>query len=304
MADIYSLAPRVVVWLGPRSPASTLALSTLNYLGQQVEVTKDYYYVRSPTATKSEWYSFKSELPYPIKAWFAILDLTKRTWFDRLWILQEVHLANPAHSLVQCGGVVVPWRYFRRALLCLSEKQTGLVPLQELCTRLDHIWCLGVPPHALPLRNLLLMVSARLSTDPRDKIYGLLGLATMTNLKALGRIRPNYAAPVAVAYTEAFLTIYEATRSLELLVQCRSVKSTDHVTIPNIPSWVPNFNIPFQKIIQAGSFAAAKTEGDAVLHRKRDFPEAPSILEVSAVKIAGAVHSVEAPASSDEAEQI
>ncbi|KAJ4390436.1 hypothetical protein N0V85_007218 [Neurospora sp. IMI 360204] len=220
MADIYSLAPRVVVWLGPRSPASTLALSTLNYLGQQVEVTKDRYYVRSPTATEPEWYNFLSELPYPIKTWFAILDLTKRTWFDRLWIVQEIHLANPAHSLVQCGADVVPWRYFRRALLCLSEKKTGLVPLRELSARLDHFWYLGVPPHSLPLRSLLHMSSTRLCTDPRDKIYGLLGLATIANLKALEKIRPNYAASIAVAYTEAFLTIYEATKSTELLIQC------------------------------------------------------------------------------------
>lgn len=308
MADIYSLAPRVVVWLGPRSLASTLALSTLNYLGQQVEVTADRYYVRSPTATEPEWYNFLSELPYPMKTWFAILDLTKLTWFDRLWIVQEIHLANPTRTLVQCGTDVVPWRYLRRALLCLSEKKPGLVPLRELSAKLDHIWYLGIPPHALSIRGLFNMSATRLCTDPRDKVYGLLGLATMTNLKVLKKIRPNYDAPVAVVYTNVFRTIFEATRSLELLIQCGSRNSSDHVTIPHLPSWVPNFNIPFQRITEtitmSGSFAAAATKGDAVLRCNRDALDVPSILEVSAVRIAGVVHSVEKPPVADEMEEL
>lgn len=308
MADIYSLAPRVVVWLGPRSLASTLALSTLNYLGQQVEVTKDRYYVRSPTATEPEWYNFLTELPYPIKTWIAIRDLTKRTWFDRLWVVQEIHLANPAHTLVQCGADIVPWRYLRRALLCLSEKKPGLVPLRELSAKLDHIWYLGIPPSSLSVRRLFDMSANRLCTDPRDKIYGLLGLSTVTNLKVLKKIRPNYDAPVAVAYTNAFLAMYEATRSLELLVQCGSINSADHAAVPHLPSWVPNFNIPFQRIAEAittsGSFAAATTKGDAVFRCNTNTLDTHSTLEVSAVKIAGVVHSVERPSAPEEMEYL
>jgi hypothetical protein len=40
MACIYKLANRVVVWLGPEANNSKLALSTLQYLGAQVEVTR------------------------------------------------------------------------------------------------------------------------------------------------------------------------------------------------------------------------------------------------------------------------
>ena len=113
----------------------------------------------------------------------------------------------------------------------LFDTITGAVPLRELSARLDCIWHLMVPPHALPLRDLLSTASARLSTYPRDKIYGLLGLGTIASLRALKKIRPNYAYPVAIAYMEASLTIYEDMRSLALLIQCGPETSTDHALI-------------------------------------------------------------------------
>jgi hypothetical protein len=38
MGDIYALAERVIVWLGPKADGSSLALKTLDHIGSMVEV--------------------------------------------------------------------------------------------------------------------------------------------------------------------------------------------------------------------------------------------------------------------------
>lgn len=64
MADIYSLAARVVVWLGPAAKGSDLAISTLAHLDAQVETTMDVYRLTSPGAEEPMWYDIDCSLPY------------------------------------------------------------------------------------------------------------------------------------------------------------------------------------------------------------------------------------------------
>lgn len=48
MGHIYSLASRVIAWLGPQTSNSGLALSTLEFLGRQIEYTRDRRFQPSP----------------------------------------------------------------------------------------------------------------------------------------------------------------------------------------------------------------------------------------------------------------
>ena len=89
MADIYKFARRVVVWLGPETSNSKLALSTLGYLGQQMETGRDRTRYRSPDAAELDWFRAACPLPYDSKTWEAVAALLNRDYFTRLWIWQE-----------------------------------------------------------------------------------------------------------------------------------------------------------------------------------------------------------------------
>jgi len=84
------------------------------------------------------------------------------------------------------------------------------------------------------LKLLLSRSRERDCTDPRDKVYGILGL---TSASFSMSIRPNYALPVVDVYKNAFLTYIHHTSRLDLLQQCVTKEdSTDW------PSWVPDWS--------------------------------------------------------------
>jgi hypothetical protein len=177
MADIYRLAYRVVVWLGPESTNSKLAMSALEYVGSKVEVFKDGARHCSPTASISQryWYKADTELPYDRATWEAILDIFNRPWFDRLWVTQEIQLANE-RAIVQCGHDDISWALLRRAAATIFDNRH--IPLKQLSDRASQLkrltWYLG----GETFYNLLRVVGDRLCSDPRDKVYGVLGKCT------------------------------------------------------------------------------------------------------------------------------
>lgn len=64
MDEIYRLAPRAKIWLGPGAANSKEALSTLEYLGAQEEVTLDGRKFASPSAEQKFWFSEEVDVPY------------------------------------------------------------------------------------------------------------------------------------------------------------------------------------------------------------------------------------------------
>jgi Heterokaryon incompatibility protein (HET) len=94
MSDIYSRASRVIIWLGPESEDSVLAMDTLvdlgNKVGRDVERTK----FQSRTGELLDWTEWRTLLPYTQAQIEAICRLYDRPWFERLWIWQEARLAN------------------------------------------------------------------------------------------------------------------------------------------------------------------------------------------------------------------
>jgi hypothetical protein len=88
-----------------------------------------------------------------------------------------------------------------------------------------------------PLLDLLMDCSIRLdATDPRDKIYGLLGLGgPFGNYKSL--VRPDYSKPVESVYCEIARALIEDDRSLRAVgyASCLAAET------PGLPSWVPDW---------------------------------------------------------------
>lgn len=75
------------------------------------------------------------------------------------------------------------------------------------------------------------------ATDPRDQVFGLLGLVGEANPHN-AKIVPDYTKSVAQVYAEAAVYAIVSTQTLHMLQFDQDAKSAEH----DLPSWVPNFD--------------------------------------------------------------
>ena len=231
MDRIYKLAERVIVWLGEESPSSKLAITTLEFLGRQVELTKDYHRLPSPCCDEPLWSDSGHSLPYSEETWEAIFDLLGRPWFSRLWILQEIQLGN-RYSVIQCGRDLIEWRLFRRAISSLNDKKDG--PSRELRTRMGPVNSMCWVRSAESVTALLNMARRRKCSEDHDKVYAILGLLPPSIAK---RIHPDYSLPFQNAFKEVFLAYLGVVRRLDLMQRCDNQER-----LSDLPSWAPNWS--------------------------------------------------------------
>ncbi|GAB1314452.1 Heterokaryon incompatibility protein 6, OR allele [Madurella fahalii] len=211
MAAIYAQAYRVVVWLGEEADDSKLALDRLKYIGEQGIVTKSNFGYRSPEAQEPEWYLATCDIPYPSRVWNAVFHLLGRSCFERLWIFQEIQLAN-SRSVLQCGFDEIPWPMFRSAVLCLKEKNQVFTPDITPLLRQVFPLCLEWRDESFPL--MLNAILQRKCTDEKDFVYALLGLVPS---KFAALIVPDYRLSCGEIYKGVFLKHLKYTGRLELL---------------------------------------------------------------------------------------
>ncbi|GAW17767.1 hypothetical protein ANO14919_072340 [Xylariales sp. No.14919] len=261
MGSIYALATRVVAWLGPATPTSSIALDELVLLGQQIELVtgKGPGSAPAPGAQHVDWiWQYPSRNPEALKALFWDHD-----WWQRLWVWQEILLGNAAASILQCGTKVALWRFVRRGIRILretmlprAEMRTGLLP--GPVNWLPHMFRTHGLGQWESLSLLLGSTGGTKCSDPRDRIYALLGLID----RALAsRITPNYESSVTKVYQNAFWEFVRLNRTLMLLKFCDQGQRRGSW---NGPSWVPDWQ---HGVIVAPqyAYAAGGTKAEATL---------------------------------------
>jgi hypothetical protein len=232
MADIYRIADRVIAWLGPEADNSKHALATLEFLGKQSVLTLDEWIFSAPGATETAWCMSKCRLPYDQLTWLAIHTLLLRSWFERVWVVQEIQLAN-CSAVLKCGGDEISWTHFRYAVVLLWQKESIPPAISRkriaLAGRITT-----VNDFKSPVSAVLRRTEGRHCSDPRDVIYGLLGILPLAFSM---KIHPQYALSTGEVYRDFFLAHMEHTGSLELLrTSSLGGGRTD------APSWVPDFS--------------------------------------------------------------
>jgi Heterokaryon incompatibility protein (HET) len=233
MGDIYKSAFRVVAWLGPESNNSEQAMSTLDNIGAQIVVWNNGVRIPRPGATHQDWFRPTTELPYSEDTWKVVKELLERPWFDRLWVIQEIQLAKIS-SVLQCGYSTVSWSHFRSAIISLySNVQHSL---QAAGLPLIKIYRFVWPLQSADFHELLSTTAAQLCSNPRDKVYGLLGL---TSPSVLASITPQYSKSVAFVYQDAFFAMVKETQRLDVLESCTRAHHNPY----DLPSWVPDWSL-------------------------------------------------------------
>jgi hypothetical protein len=181
MNRIYPSASRVLVWLGDGADDSDPAFHFLQYVDQALD---DAAIEMIPGVYRS---LFRDDDETHI--WLALQKLCARDYWTRLWIIQEVLLAQ--ELILFCGDRSLTWDAFKFACagpasvkgfagLHAIDSAFGPVHAAKMAMsrsqfrELSHQRALQRPRY---LNQLLEAYGNANCTDARDRIYGLLGLS-------------------------------------------------------------------------------------------------------------------------------
>ncbi|ERF74958.1 hypothetical protein EPUS_05166 [Endocarpon pusillum Z07020] len=235
MAHVYRNAERVVVWLGLETPETKLALSTWRDLSLKIDVDRSGHGAmrsRSDDPSDSHWGDQHCFLPFDQKIWHAMAHLLKRPWFERLWVWQEIRLANP-HAVIACGFDMLLWKQFSDALYCIRYKrqETGFPELHNLIDRAYEI----VDYYGYSsLKTMMFQTRHSKCTDPRDRVYSMLGMLHKPDADL--DIVPDYTKSTRKVFTDLVTQYVKKQKRLNILLLCKLDDAAAY-----LPSWVPNF---------------------------------------------------------------
>ena len=230
MPDIYSLAQGVVVWLGPEEDNSNVAIEVLNDVGQDVTVDWNLQMYRVDPC--SHLYSRGLDLSPP--QWLSIMNLLARSWFDRLWVVQEICLARKWVRMV-CGFKITPFVTFGNAIGYLQGKDNRIIGRErETLLGIGRLFALKAQG-GFRLQYVLKVTRHRDCKDKKDRVYAILSL--LPEREKLG-ILPDYTISAPDVFENIVLQQLKHGNTLGMLRFC-SIKSRSI----DIPSWVPDWSI-------------------------------------------------------------
>jgi hypothetical protein len=240
LAKIYSSATRTLAWLGEEDETLAESFSTcfdrlrhagyheLSHMPKGAKLISRHQGVEvfSVPAPKDQPPSFVHAQNDAVSA--IVLLLAKyltRPWFNRLWMYQEVLLAQECVCCV--GAYELAWSYVQRALLSLSRvpletSNVGEFGLAAPWTRTMYTLSpfASNANTALSLRELLLETMPLNCSNDRDKVYALLGLTRWSKRRETIplEIWPDYTKSVTECMRDATYAVIREDASLECLI--------------------------------------------------------------------------------------
>ncbi len=230
MPDIYRLASRVIVWLGPEADDSTFALTMLCDSGRQMRIdwnTVDIQATNPQESDRSCRERLSKNLREP-RVRKALRSLFDQPYFERLWVVQEIHFGR-ARGAVLCGRDCEEWALLEKGAFCwaeLGEGSSRLIAVRNLCTNTS-----------LMVSSLLRFAREAACSDPRDKVYAVLGMLRQSQRSIAEEIIPDYSKSVDQVYADTFRTICNREGHIELLTQA-GVARDDNFR----PTWSPDWS--------------------------------------------------------------
>lgn len=293
MREIYANATHVIAWLGPARDRSDVAMDWIERCGSLacgfgIGTRRELYLRQLLQDFKSDPDGFLNrELKHLLEdlaidlspqSWaadsvqWALSRLFERPYWHRIWIVQEVVHAKSVTFL--CGDKSISedvLHYATRLIrnygryICLetskhmNSAKSATSPAIRLIDIRSAVNLLKIrrAPRRSGLVPLLRWFGASKASDPRDKIYALLGFSNDAHLLEL---RPDYKKHCRDVYIDTTMAIYKK-NGLELLSLVGRNRN-----IPDLPSWVPDFSAePDHKTLQECSNAPSASPVSRIL---------------------------------------
>ncbi|KAI0102806.1 heterokaryon incompatibility protein-domain-containing protein [Nemania sp. FL0031] len=232
MAKVYQNAKHTAAWLGPEMETDHLAVELLQHLVEVKDSESDFI---ESLVSPNWWEHF-----------IALASVFNGDYWDRMWVLQEVKMGKSVR--IYCGARWLPWETYRgvsRAFLRFEFDLRGAFKttvLQENNTVIWGILC-RYGPRTLDLEeehellDYLGLCRRKHCTDPKDKLYALLGLLPEA-IKS--HFRPDYSLSVKKVYTDIVEYILRSTQRLDFLPYATRIElNNKHF----LPSWIPDWSV-------------------------------------------------------------
>lgn len=249
MGRVFSQATNTVIYLGEASQVDAVeaeaGLNTVwGLVGDSSQRTSTS--VDNPSAVHERILEMLSGEPLPSLSWGSIEKLYNAAWFLRTWCVQEIMLARESalESYVMYGHVQIPYRRVAVvALFLVTAEKCGFnfarkLPLSSSIAVLSLDLLSQEKPN---LTVILALFLNHLASDPRDKVYGVLGILLHRFGYDLEGIVVDYTKSVIQVYTETAVEIIRTQQNLELL---NYIAHPAGVDCDSGPTWVPRWNRP------------------------------------------------------------
>jgi hypothetical protein len=260
MCKIYSQAEEVVVWLGQATRETDDLMGSL----QRLEELSSLYAYGHSHWKLAQWTEFWLSVPknsdFELRKGLGLL--LSRPWFRRVWILQEI--ANAKKASISCGTKSIRAHTFALAPLLMGIKPDrhcqAVLDIMPGRLRENTWWT-----ENRDLYNLLLKFSESQASDPRDKVYALLGISS--DLQDTDSLLPDY------------------TKSLQKVIQDTSsfLFGPSHFSFQTMPEFLKN--LTFQNVASFVRLASLSdvSEVDHFLRRRcLEVPLSTNIIEAAA----------------------
>ncbi|RGP69553.1 Heterokaryon incompatibility protein [Fusarium sporotrichioides] len=225
MRQIYGSAWAVVAWVGEPSFQSDSAFQLIH----------DFSTLSGSDCGSQIEACLRSEPEYLGKGcWLALHDLMERPYWYRLWIIQEMIMGASA-TWIRCGSSSIDWTSFCSGIAFLEENlwlvKDELLVRERFAAIAKHGPAWSVMGIHLVYEDLSILSEreekggqypsfGRLldiandadCSDPRDKVYGLVGLMSPAVASSL---KPDYTLPVHQVYAETARAFILAEDSLD-----------------------------------------------------------------------------------------
>ena len=253
MKMIYEKSIQVLVWLGEEADGSGAAMDLIEKM--------------TDADTPDEWVPTSLEKPEDLWQWQALGHLFARPYWRRVWIRQEVAVATEVRVL--CGKRTTRWTTLIMACEILYQHLVEFDPIVAeispylsgyhqaifIDTIRENIRDIG----SVGFQNMLFHNRACEATDPRDRVYAVLGIVNNDEVKGL---EPDYSMQKGEVFGAAVESVIHNTRSLDVLSACQDPERES-----GLPSWIPNFEVDWKAQI-----LREKEGGENLYHASADIP--------------------------------
>lgn len=258
MTRIYREAEKVIVWLGPDDLVTESGIEVMNRLSSVAPEKRDAEL--HPDLDDQEVYEVLGIPFITSQKWLALATFLLRTWFKRIWVLQETFVAK--NVVVLCGSHTVNWENIIGASRTLNgtrlgewltETMWGVTNPRSRSTRYvgntmnNHFIFQEMRENAESLNLEALLVYSRYfgATMDEDRVYAIMGVWPKSRLHqaTFNALQPAYSMSVEQVYTIASMATILEMGDLNVL---SLVEDSDFRNLKGLPSWVPDYSLtPF-----------------------------------------------------------